>query len=741
MAPAPLSIAVPQANYRRRTSSRHCHQHADAGVNGSTTKPVNSTLQTRLYLRIAFLLVAATAGPVLAQQPVDSAITVAPKFDGGHFVAGQSPIELTLSRWPSAAEGRLALFVGSADLTTLFERTGEGLVFRADGYSLPSGENELKAFLVTGSVWKELGRFPIRVLTPRGFEKAQVDPGVELSNKGQLAEGHSGSSPAPARATYQDFGTTLSLQTNHLKDAWSVKSQLHLLGMSRQEETLRFGEKGDQASPVDLADFLVVAAHGGTTLSLGHVSAGGNRLLINNFSSRGLTAVFAGARASASVAAQNGTSIVGVDNIVGLSNPDHRVLSATVGVELVPAARGILHVDATAIAGSLQPLTGVSQGGIVSTERSDGFGVQIAASTPGQRVRFAGGFASSKFENPPDPSLSGNLSASPSPAGRKNARFAELDVAIFRDVRAWDSLAVNLNGAFRYERTDPLYRSVATFTQADLSRSTFELNGGVDVITMQATYTESKDNLDRVTAMQQAMTQASGAVVSAPLAALLRATTKAAWLPVVSYGRQQSHQFGTGLAANASFAPSDIPDQLNLVQDVTAQWQVGAWQLGYHFSHATQDNRQPGREKSDFTADIHGISAAVTTPSHVDLGVQLNLEQNDNLEFMQRSLLQRVNVTARWNANPLLTLDGAISVSANADDGAGHDTRVSEIRAGAAQSFTLWQTRDNTPNGQLFLRFSTQSSRLNQYGLPLLPPPSQSGAMWFVSSGLTLRVF
>ena len=83
-------------------------------------------LQTRLYLRIAFL-----------------------KFDGGQLIDGQAPqapIELTLSPWPSAAEERLALFVGSADLTTLFERTGEGLVVRADGYSLPSGENELKRF-------------------------------------------------------------------------------------------------------------------------------------------------------------------------------------------------------------------------------------------------------------------------------------------------------------------------------------------------------------------------------------------------------------------------------------------------------------------------------------------------------------------------------------------------------------------------------------------------------------------
>jgi hypothetical protein len=694
-----------------------------------------------LSLRTALLVAVAIARPMLAQQPADSAITVVPKFDGGQFVDARAPIELVLSRWPSAAEGRLALFVGSADLTTLFERSGEGLVFRADGYSLPSGESEIKTFLVTGAVWKELGRFPIRVLTPLGFEKAQVDPGVELSNKGQLAEGHSGAAPAPARATYQDFGTTLSLQTNHLKDAWSVQSQLHLLGMSRQTEALRFGEKGDQASPVDLADFLVVAAHRGTTLSLGNVSAGGNRLLINSFASRGLTAAFAGERASVSIAAQNGSSIVGFDNIVGLSNPDHRVLSATVGVELLPTPRGILHVDATALAGSLLPQNGVSQGGIVSAERSDGFGVQVAASTPGQRVRFAGGLASSKFENPPDPSLSGNLSSSPSPAGRKSARYAELDLAILRNVRTWDSLAVNVNGAIRYERIDPLYRSVATFTQADVSRSTFELNGGVDALTMQVTYTESKDNLDRVTALQQTMTQSSGAVVSAPLAALLRATTKAAWLPVVSYGRQQSHQFGTGLAANASFAPTDIPDQLNIVHDITAHWQVGAWQLGYHFSRATQDNRQPGREKSDFTADVHGITAAVTTPSHVDLGVELNLEQHDNLELMQRSQLQRVSVTARWNARPSLTLDGALTVSANADDGAGHDTRVSEIRAGAAQSFTLWHTRDHTPNGQVFLRLSTQSSRLNQYGLPVLPPPSQSGAMWYASSGLTLRIF
>ena len=96
--------------------------------------------------RLALLL--ATGRILGAQQPADSTITVAPAFAADRFVAAQAPIELTLSRAPAAGEGRIAVFVGTSDLTSLFEVAGPRLVFHSNGVDLPSGESELKVYLV-----------------------------------------------------------------------------------------------------------------------------------------------------------------------------------------------------------------------------------------------------------------------------------------------------------------------------------------------------------------------------------------------------------------------------------------------------------------------------------------------------------------------------------------------------------------------------------------------------------------
>ncbi len=687
------------------------------------------------------LLVFAATAPLLAQQSSDSTITVTPGFEAVQFVAARAPIELALSRWPDAAEGRIAVMVGSTDFTPLFARAGSTLVFQSEAIALPAGESEVKTFLVSGSTWTELGRAPLHVLTPRGFETADIHPGAELNNTGQLAEGHSGSAPTPDRATFQDAGGTLSLATKHVRGGWTVQSQAHMLGTSRREQALRYGEKGAQASLLDLADFLVVATHAGTTLSAGHVTAGSNRHLINGFGSRGFTASFAERGATLSLAALNGSSIVGWDNIAGISHPTHRILSSSLGLELKPAQPGMLHVDATLVGGSLLPQGGYSQGGVLSAERSNGFGLQLSAATPAQRIRFAGGLASSKFESPPDPSLSGNLMPAPPAAQRHTARYAEVTVALVRDGTLWGRIPVNVNGAFRDERVDPLYRSVASPIQADVLRDALELTGNVDAVSVQLTGSRSADNLNDVPSILKMLSRGTGAVVNTPLAALLRISNRAAWLPSLSYGVQQYHQYGTGLAANASFAPSDVPDQLSVVQDASAQWQVNKWQLGYRYNKSTQDNRQPGRALADFAARTHGLTVAVTPRTNLDLGVEFNLERHDDLEYVQVSRLRRLSMTGNWRAGALLTLDLLASVSSNDDPAAGHDTHLSELRAGIARQFNLWHRKADAPTGQAYLRFARQTDRLLQYGPPLLGPPSQSGAFWNLTSGLTLRVF
>lgn len=686
---------------------------------------------------IIFLL---QAGALGAQQPDDTTIAVSPGFAADRYVAAQEPIELVLSRVPSAPEGRIAVFVGTSDLTSLFEVVGSSLVYRANGVNLPSGESELKVFLVAGTVWNELATIALRVLTPRGFEEARMDPGVELWNTGQLAEGHSGSQPPPARPTYQSIAGTFDLHTTHRRGGSSLTSDTRLLGARDRTEALRFADKGDRASRIDLADYVLRFEGPNAVLSVGQVSTGTNRHLMNGFASRGVTAVLGGPRLTWSLGAQNGTSIVGTDNILGIKDASHRIVSSGLAVEVFPARPGSLHLDATVLRGSVLAMSGFTQGGIVSADQSDGYGVQVAASTPSERVRFVGGLASSRSEYAADPPLTSGGSLMPAQPHRRSARYAEVYVGLLQNRRVFAAVPVTLNMALRHERVDPLYRSVASFTQSDVQRNGFDVGGNVDAVSVQVALARSADNVDAIASLLTSRTRSASLTVGTPLATLLRVTRGVEWLPTVWYALQRMHQFGAGVPVGGGYTASDIPDQLSVMHDASAQWQAGRWQFGYRVNQSDQDNRQPGREPWDFTTLTHGGTVGVMASSALTLGLDLGLEQQQNKALSQVTQVRRGGLTGNWRPTASTTFDGSVSVSRIEDPGAGSDTHVSSVQAGIAQGFNLWRSSGPPPRGQAFLRFARYSNELFNLG-PSFAPPTQSLGSWSVTSGLTLRLF
>lgn len=645
-----------------------------------------------------------------------------------------------LSRAPGGTEGRLAILVGSSDLTSLFERDGVRLRFRANGVDLPAGESEVKVYLVTGDAWTELAKLPIRVLTPRGFERANVQPGLELRSTGQVAEGHSGSATASARPTFQSVAGTLALETSHARAGVSVTSSTHVLGANERANALRFGELGDDASRVDLADYVIRLEVRNAVLSLGQVSTGANRHLINGFGSRGATAVVGGQHASWTVGMENGTSIVGTDNIIGLDRGDHRILSTGLAFEAIPARPGALHVDATVLHGSLLATSGFTQSGIVAADRSDGIGAQVTARSPAQRVKLAAGFASSSSQYAADPPLtSSSGSVIPNQAHRKGARYAELTAGLLQDRRILRA-PVTMALALRHERVAPMYRSVGVYVQSNVERNAVDLGGNIDVVSVQATHGRTGDNLDDVASMMTNRSRLSTLTFGTPLSALLRVTQHAALLPSVSYALQRMHQFGAGIPTGGLYTASDIPDQMNTVHDASAQWQVKQWQVGYRVNASRQDNRAPGHELEDQVAQTHGITLGVVVGAALTVGLDLGLERQENRQLSQMNHLRRAGLTGTWRAASLTTLDGALSLSRAEDAGAGSNTHVSSLQAGIAQGIRLWRSADGAPRGQAFLRFARYSNELftltNSFA-----PPSQQGGTWNVASGLSLRLF
>ncbi len=686
---------------------------------------------------------------VFGQTGADSGVSGQPTLSvtgsfGAGWVRSDSAIVLTLNRPLASADGRLRILVGSEDVTALFDGIGTGMVlrYRARSLRLPSGQTEVIVYGVRDREWTELARLPIRLLTPSGFAASDVKPSMSLNNKGQLAEGHSGLQPRPDRATYQDIGFSGGVQSTHERREWSIKTQSSYVGASRQNEALRFGLRQDRAPKVDLADYSVQIARGPVSLSLGNVSEGANRQLINSFASRGVEARIGGQRVSVSLAALNGSSIVGWDNITGLENDKHRVQSGTLNFELVPARPGALHVDATLMNGSLLPQTAFTQGGVLDAERSTGGGVQLSAASPSQRLRVAAGFSRSRFDNPAnDRELVGDTTVIAVRQERRGASYVELNAGLLQNARVSGLFSTTLNAVYRHERVDPMYRSVTAQTQSDRLQDSYEIAGNVGTVSLQLAHSRYHDNLDDVASILRTLNRMSTAQVSVPVAALLRAQRGASLLPLIGYGINRVHQFGAGIPVNSEFSASHVPDQVSNLHNGTAAWQLGRWKLQYRYNQNLQDNRQTGRERADFYGVSNTIAVDVAARSNLDAGYEASTEHQTNRESAQTSRVRRVGGSVTWRVTPLTTLTGFASINVTRDDPLTADVSNRDLRIELTRGFNLWRNPvAGGTRGQLFLRYANTSGINWAFpGGSAFSVTDRAG--WTMNSGVSLRLY
>src|SRR5512134_763665 len=123
--------------------------------------------------------------PARAEGP---ALSVTPSFAAHAAVSTADAVMLTLSRPLAAAEGRLAILVGSTDWTDLFTVRGTAATFTPGPVSLPAGTTEVTTYLVgERGEWRELGRFPLTVI-PRSATPRALKPALDLGVKAQLRE-------------------------------------------------------------------------------------------------------------------------------------------------------------------------------------------------------------------------------------------------------------------------------------------------------------------------------------------------------------------------------------------------------------------------------------------------------------------------------------------------------------------------------------------------------------------------
>jgi hypothetical protein len=686
-------------------------------------------------------VVALAGAPALAtaQEAVPLALSVTPSFSADEWLDWDAEFELLVSPPLVPEAGRLAVFLGETDLTPLFTVTPQRLWYRAKTLGLPAGESELVVHLVTpDDRWTEVARIPIRVRTRAGFEKSSFDPKLDLGNEGQVAEGHAPDESGPPRDTYQDMNAFTGFTTLHARDGWTVQSQLNVIGVSHREEALRFGEKGDDAPRFDLSDYRIDIEKGIARASLGHVSFGANRHLINGFGSRGATLSFRlGSRADLTAAWLHGTSIVGWSHFMGIDRRQHRMAGATLGLEAFPSRPGSLRLEATTLRGSILPLSGFNQGAITDAEESRGWGVRLVAATPNQRARVEAGYSRNRFDNPADPFLSQGAGLVEVQETTRGARYLETSFAVLPGWAVTPSIQASLTASYRHERVEPLYRTVGAFVQADRSNHVFAIEGAIGELALQLSHQRYRDNLDDVPSILITRGRDHAVSASVPFAFVFGAASRPVWLPHLSYRYQRVHQKGDQVPENSDTRPTFVPDQVSAVHGLGFDWQGGRWRASYRIDRSSQDNRQPERESADRADRAQSVSLGFTPLASVILSVDLTLSRAENKEIDRTDRTRRLGLGADWQATETMSLGARWSTTDGEDDSHIRENGNSDLSAQATQRLDRWKVAGWPLPGQIFVRFGRQTS----HSLDREFQFDDSRRNWTVNTGLSLTAF
>ena len=689
---------------------------------------INRALQTLLLSTL--LAVPAAAAPQVADPEV--ALNVA----DGRWVPDSQKLEVRIA----GELRRAAVLIDQTDWTGLFARNGNTLTYEPVLLRLPSGEHSLSVHAIDGDgAWRELLRVPLRVLTPRGYQRVQALPSFDVSSKGQVAAERSGAAPAFPRETYQDVTANAALRSQVVRGRWTTATEAAIVGVSNREEALRFAERQDAAPLVDLSSYLFRAENHAAAVSLGHISFGAHRHLAKAFASRGATGTLKfGSRADLALAALNGSSIVGWNNFLGVQRQNHRLFAGTFGVELLDRTPGLLRAELTGLRGRVLPTNGVTDASINDAERSYGLGARLLSGTASQRWKLDAGYAQSTFGNPADPLLSGSAALIPVRDESRRSRYVDASLAVLRKPLANNALA-SITLGYRHEQIDPQFASVASELRADLQQDAVDLTAAYGAATVQVTYTRAHDNLDEIDSILSTATRVVALSAAVPLAAVTGTAGKPSpWVPALTYQLNRTHQFGESVPVNSDFlSASQIPDQKSTNHLAGLQWQFSIVQAGYQFNRSFQDNRQPGRERADLLNLTNTVTISLTPHPRVSGGADFGFEGAENRESIQRDVTRRLGLNGRVRLTARTTLSGAFAGTRLRDDGRTRRTRATDLNLELAQTFPLSKRVARKPQAQAFLRFARQSGSMFEslFGVDMRQ------RTWTLNSGLTVSLF
>jgi hypothetical protein len=578
----------------------------------------------------------------------------------------------------------------------------------------------------------------LRVRTRGGFHKADVKPGLTLTTTGQLAPDHTGGG---ARRPFSGVTFNPAFTTALVNDNGTVEMQSNFLAVTKQAQALRFGAQGNSAPKFDLSDYLIKGTTGPLSASMGHVSFGSAKHLVNGVASRGITAALSLSKiAELSVGMLNGTSIVGWDNPIGLANDNHRIFGASLKVDAIRARPGAMLFDVAFLDGSQLPQSGFNENEVNDRERNRGAAFHFAGKAPGDRLTLDAGYSVSRFENPADPTLAQGLTLVAVKPETKAARFADVSLAVLRDLSLSKSVKANLTATLRHERIDPLYRSLAASVQPNMLQNVLELTAGLGPLAVQASRARSEDNLDNLASVLKTFTRVTSVNAVLPVGSIFSASNPTPWLPQLTWALSTTHQFANDVPLNSDFSETHAPNQVSRNQSVDAQWAIGKWKAGYRYNISAQDNRQAGRENADLNNLAHNVAAGVSPRSWLDVAASFAFEGARNKEVSQKNDTRRVG--ANLDIRPLrdVGITSVFSRTWTRDDPRTSETTNDDLSMELSQNFRLLRSAAERPSGRVFLRYQRQLASSTPF-LNAVREASVSSRTWALNGGVSLNAF
>lgn len=633
----------------------------------------------------------------------------------GRWVDPHETLEVRLADPARLSGAALRVMVGADDYSGVSRLTeGGSLVIDPRVAGLPSGLTELVIYTDHAQGWQELGRLPLRVRTPAGFEEVEVSSRTDLTNKSQWSEGRSGQSPPPQRSTFHDLAGNYEWQSRLTRDQLELRSRFQLVGSSVRQEALRFGALQNDAPKVDLSSYeLGLRVGESAALAMGHLSVGNHPLLVNYLSSRGLEASGRlGPRLDYRAAAVAGQQVTGYNRLIGADFDDNTIYLGSVGFAPIHGRPDAMRVELAFLDAERPSQPGFNIGEVTDSEKSRGIGVLLKGRTPGGRIGGEISWARSRYVNPEDPLLSFGQSVVSVEEETNQAMQASLQFGLLQNRQLGDhqaSLHLHLN----YQQTDPLYRSLGAFVQPDLEQFSAVLSGQLGLTSLQLRYAEQEDNLDRIPTILKTRTRSSGLDLNWPLGALRAGPAgERSWWPDLGLRVARTHQFAGNNPEPLSSefnSPSHLPDQVTVQYGLQASWPLPRGSVAYSLSFSDQDNRQPGREDADFQSLNHGLNLSWSISQALSLNTGLSRSRNAERERDIARYVDSANAALNWRPWDRLAISVNWQQGLNSDSLDEAEGRNKSLGINLAGNVDLPLGARRVP-AQLFVSYARQTS-------------------------------